>query len=291
MHPEPNALPAPLILFWSPSTTCIGAVGLFSDFPDTTGGLIEPIYLIFNQSIQTGVFPDQLKIARILPLFKKTDKTIVSNYRPISLLNSISKLFEAIMADRLTSFFNKFNLFYKFQFDFRKNHSTKFALLSSLDDIFESLANRRHVAAIFFDNSKAFDTIDRSILLSKLYHYGIRGNILNWFQSYLSFRSQFVELNGVKSPLCDINYGVPQGSVLGPLLFLIYVNDIGNIPNLPSQPKIFADDTNLFLNAENLPNLNVISQNATDSLSEWMILNKLTIYREKTVYMLFNTFY
>src|SRR6267154_2615212 len=158
---------------------------------------LEPIFLIFNLSLRLGVFPDHLKIAKILPLFKKTDKLLVTNYRPISLLNSMSKLFEAIMADRLTSFFNKYNLFYKFQFGFRKNHSTKLALLSALDDILDPIANRRHVAAIFFDLSKAFNTIDRGILLDKLYHYGIRGITFKWLQSYLSSRSQYVELNGV----------------------------------------------------------------------------------------------
>ena len=159
-----------------------------------------------------------------------------------------------------------------------------------MDDIYESLGNKRYVAALFFDLFKAFDTIDRKILLDKLYHYGIRVNIFEWFKSYLSLRSQFVELNGVKSSIRNINFGVPQGSVLGPLLFLIYINDIGNIPNLPSQPKFFADDTNLFVNAENISDLNISAQHSIDKLSEWMTLNKLTINQEKTVYMIFSPF-
>src|SRR6267154_4060598 len=145
-----------------------------------------------------------------------------------------------------------------------------------------------NVPALFLDLSKAFDTIDRNVLLVKLYHYGIRGNMFNWFKSYLSLRSQFIELNGVQSPLLNINYGVPQGSVLGPLLFLIYINDIGNIPDLPSLPKIFADDTDLFVSADNLTDLNVSTQSAIDNLSEWLTSNKLTINQEKTVYMLFS---
>ena len=150
------------------------------------------------------------------------------------------------------------------------------------------MGKKQYVAAIFFDLSKAFDSLDRDILLHKLYNYGICGPMHSWLTSYLSNRSQYVILNNAQSTMLSVDYGVPQGSVLGPLLFLIYINDIGNIPNLPAYPKIFADDTNIFINASNLIKLNRDCQDAIDRISDWMLANRLTVNYEKTNYMIFS---
>jgi len=250
--------------------------------------LLLPLQYIYNLSLEHSIFPQQLKIAKILPLHKKGDKFTVSNYRPISLLNTFSKIFESIISDRLSSYLIKYNILYEYQFGFRKNYSTKLALLDSVDDVLKSLSNRNYVAAIFFDLAKAFDSLDRNILLAKLENYGIRGSMYNWFKSYLSNRKQFVSLNDIQSPLSDINYGVPQGSVLGPLLFLIFINDIGKIPNLEAKPKIFADDTNMFIHGKDLPKLTELCQISIDKIFYWLTSNRLSINYDKTYYMLFS---
>ena len=170
----------------------------------------------------------------------------MSNYRPISLLSIFSKIFESIIAARLTNYLNKYNLLYEFQFGFRSSYSTKLAIINSVDDILLNLDKKNYVAGIFIDFAKACDTLDHTILLKKLNNNSIRGHIHNWFCSYLSNRTQYTSVNGTISKPSEIKFGVPQGSVLGPLLFLLYINDIGNIPDLSHKPKLFADDTNIF---------------------------------------------
>jgi len=140
---------------------------------------------------------------------------------------------------------------------------------------------------VFFDLAKAFDTIDRDILLKKMYNYGIRGPMHSWFKSYLACRRQYVILNGTSSQMLNINYGVPQGSVLGPLLFLLYINDIGSIPDMETKPKIFADDTNIFNHSSNLSDLNIVCQKSIEKISDWVFANRLSINYDKTHYMLF----
>ena len=250
-----------------------------------------PLSYIFNLSINTGEFPSKLKEAKTVPIFKKGDSMLASNYRPISLLSIFSKIFETIVSSRLTSFLTKYNILYEHQYGFRSNHSTTLAVLDSVDEILTNLDKKHYVVGVFFDLSKAFDSLEHSILLDKLYNYGIRGIMLNWFSSYLADRSQYVCVNETSSPLKPINFGVPQGSVLGPLLFLLFINDIGNIPDIDGRPKLFADDTNLFISSSSLSTLEIKTQNSINAVSNWMLANRLTLNSDKTYYMLFSPFH
>ena len=250
--------------------------------------LVPALCYIFNLSLTSGIFPSALKIAKVIPIYKKGSHSELGNYRPISLLKIFSKVFEHIVAARVSSFFVKYNLFYDYQFGFRSKHSTNLALLNTVDDILSSLDKNNYVAGIFLDLSKAFDSIPHTILLKKLSHYGIRGQMLNWFKSYLTNRSQYTCVNGYNSTCMNIEYGVPQGSVLGPLLFLIFINDIGFLTNLNYKPKLFADDTNIFVNSPTLPDLQMKCQNSIDIISKWIVANRLTINLDKTCYMIFS---
>ena len=208
--------------------------------------ICHPLKEIINLSFSTGIFPTQLKLAKVIPTFKdKGDHILVSNYRHISLLSNVNKIFERIVHKRLYSFLNKYNCIYEFQFGFRAQHSTNHALLSLTEKIRETLDSKggKFACGVFIDLQKAFDAVDHSILLKNLEHYGIRGLANQWFKSYLPGRTQF---NRYASETRDMKYGVPQESVLGPLLFLIYINDLHNAIKF-STVYHFADDTNLLV--------------------------------------------
>ena len=194
-------------------------------------------------SIKEGVFPSFCKEADVCPIHKKSEKTKCENYRPISLLSNISKIFERVMYDRLDNFLTSLEIIYKFQFGFRKTYSTNHALLSIVEQIRNALDKKMFSCGVFIDLEKAFDTVNHHILLSKLHHYGIRGVANKWFSSHLSNRYQKVSLNGESSTTLPVSCGVPQGSILGPLLFLIYINDMNTAMQF-STVYHFADDTN-----------------------------------------------
>jgi len=248
--------------------------------------LLDPLVTIFNQSLSKGIVPDKLKIANVIPVFKKGDIKQMSNYRPISLLSVFNKILEKVVYDRLINFFNKFDVINKNQFGFRKAHSTSLALIETIDLIYESLDNQESVIGIYVDLQKAFDTVNHQILLKKLYNYGIRGPLLQWLKNYLSDRLQYTVINSIKSNCHSISCGVPQGSTLGPLLFLVYVNDIVNSdPN--AKIKLFADDTNLFIHDQNIVKLIENANNAMVGLNDWLLANKLSLNIDKTCYSLF----
>ena len=248
--------------------------------------LIKPLKHVLNLSLKEGVFPKELKIAKVIPLHKGNETNLVSNYRPISLLPIFSKFYEKVMYDRLINFMDFHKLLYELQFGFRKDHSTCAALIMLMDKITHELEQGNYVLGVFLDYSKAFDCINHSILLQKLHHYGIRGSALEWFKSYLAGRKQFVHFNNTKSNHRDVTCGVPQGSILGPVLFLIYINDIVNVSNILF-PILFADDSNVFYAGKDPNEMINIMNTELEKLSIWLKANKLSLNVKKTHYMFF----
>ena len=211
---------------------------------------------------------------------------LFNNYRPISLLPYFSKLFERLMYNRLIIFIEKHKLLYQYQFGFRRNHSTFMALVILLENITTALDNTEFAICILIYFRKAFDTVEHSILLDKLYHYGIRGNALQWFNSYLANRYQYVKYNNTPSDMTKMTCGVPQGSILGPLLFLLYINDIASVSNIISS-ILFADYTTLFCSSKHLQELTAIVNNELGNIMQWLNANKLSVNIDKTNSMLF----
>ena len=242
--------------------------------------VIAPILtLSINQSLCTGIVPKSLKIAKVIPLFKKDDAHIFDNYRPISLLPAMSKVFEKIVFIQVYDYFEKNKLLYASQYGFRSLHSTELAALEMSDIISRKMDRGEIPLSIFLDLSKAFDTLDHTILLKKLKYYGFNGVTLSWFKNYLSDRTQFIDFDGTQSSMLHLNTGVPQGSILGPLLFIIYMNDISAASNV-FVGVLYADDSNLVSSLcsfdvplrSNFDN-NLLSNNITEEFSkvhEWL---------------------
>jgi hypothetical protein len=246
--------------------------------------------ILFNHCFIHVCFPDILKIAKVIPLPKITSKSIldIKDYRPISMLSPFTKLLEKIIYVRLYSFFHDCHLFSNYQFGFVKGKGIQDAAINLLYDVNEAFNNKLYTLAVFLDFSKAFDLVSHSILLKKLERYGIRGETLQFLRSYFSNRKQYVSINGTDSNVKRIVSGVPQGSSLGPLFFLIYTNDIVNAI-ITSNKVLYADDTTIYFSGNSIADIENVINKELHNIYLWSCENELLLNSSKTKCMLFTT--
>ena len=221
---------------------------------------------ILNQSLETGELPQDWTKANISPIYKKDNRADPGNYRPVSLTSICCKLLEHILHSQIMQHLENHHILMDRQHGFRGRRSCESQLVLTLDDFARSIDNRKQTDVIILDFSKAFDTVPHQRLLLKLHHYGIRGNTLRWIKNFLCCRKQRVVLDGKSSDWVEVTSGVPQGTVLGPLLFLLYINDLPE--SVKSQVRLFADDCLLYRDINNQED-NKILQDDLDALSRW----------------------
>ena len=252
------------------------------------GELCEPLKYLFNLSIVKRIFPDDLKIAKVTPIYKAGNSSNVSNYRQIPVLPCFSKMLERIMYNCLQKYLKDQNILYDKQFGFQTGHSTDHTIALLVDQIYEAFEKNEYTLGVFIDLSKAFDTVDHSILLRKLELYGITGRNYAWIKSYLSNRLQYIQVDeNCRTEYCVVKCGVPQGSILGPLVFLLYVNDLKDAFSV-LDPTMFVDDTNLFYTHSYIQKLFSMMNEELASINQWFTSNKLSLDGKKTKYSCFH---
>lgn len=239
----------------------------------------EPLQILIEASMETGTFPTSLKTAKVIPIFKKGDRESIENYRPVSVLSAFSKVFERVLYNRISNFLKKYKLLNENQHGFRSGRSTETASVELVDFIQRELDAGRSVVGIFFDLSRAFDTLNLDFVKMKLSNLGIRGNALSIVMSFLRERRLLVNVNGYESDLHDVNIGAAQGSILAPLIFLLFVNDL----SLPGITIKFADDTSVGIAADNEEALIEQIHQVCDSMKQWCTSNRLILNQYKTV--------
>ena len=252
----------------------------------TAPSLAIPLSHIINLSFQSGLVPLNMKIAKVSPFYKSDNPHLFKNYRPISILPSVSKILERAVYNRLLKYLNINKILSSSQFGFRQNLSTEMAITEFQDRLTQQLISGKWGLGVFLDLSKAFDTLNHTILLDKLQHIGIRGIAHNWFNSYLTNRYQSVKLDKYTSSHKLLQTGVPQGSILGPLLFLVYINDLPSIVNCDA--ILFADDTNLLFYDHNLDSLIRNTNQQLATISKWFQINRLSLNIQKTKFTIFH---
>jgi len=245
-----------------------------------------PLEYLCNLILKTGKFPELLKIGKVIPIHKGKDTEDPNNYRPITLLNGINKIIEKIIYNRIYTFLEKKSVFHNYQFGFRNNHSTTLALINTIEAIRQSMENRDFTLGIFLDLTKAFDLVNHEILKHKLYRYGIRGPAATLIKSYLENRKQYVQIGQYKSKLKDVKMGVPQGSVLAPLFFLVYINDLKE--STKEKLHMYADDTSIFISGKDPQKLQEDANQCLEHIMSWFDANNLIINETKTNYIVFS---
>ena len=245
----------------------------------------DSLTLILNQCMTLSCFPDEWKTAKVVPLYKNGQRNIPGNYRPISVLPMISKIMERILYNQLYSYLTKFELLSDSQYGFRKFHSTASALLDCTNDWYINLDRNMFNLVVLIDLKKAFDTVDHQILLRKLELYGIKGQALSLLKSYLTNRNKKCQIQNSFSSERLITCGVPQGSILGPLFFLLYINDLPRCLN-KTKPRMFADDTNLTASGDSVRIVQAAVNSDLENLRKWLIASKLSLNVAKTEFML-----
>ena len=249
------------------------------------GPLIKPLMYIFNLSLAKGIFPDDLKIARVTPVFKAGNENEVGNYRPISILPCFSKILERIMYNRLFKYLTTNEILYKKLFGFQEGHSTEHAIMQLIDNINNSFEKNHFTLGVFIDLSKAFDTVDHYILITILKQYGIQGNNIRWFESCLSSRKKHIAYNNKSTSFKGITCGVPQGSILGALLFLIYMNDLPNVSNMLDPSCLLMT---LFFSNNNIKTLFATINHELEKISLGFVANRLLLNVINTFYFIKN---
>ena len=253
----------------------------------------QPLSIVINASLTEGTFPNIMKLAEVVPLYKGKARKLETNYRPISLLTMMSKVMEKVVYKRVYDFLTSTGQICETQYGFRSKHSCDHAVAQMIGTILKNLENKKFTISVMLDLSKAFDTIEHSIMLQKLALYGVRGSCLDWFKSYLENRQMCVKCRvtstqeEVLSDNYTVNYGTPQGSCLGPLIFLIFVNDMQlHLSDVESVQ--FADDTTILFGHRNINYLKYCVERELEVLSDWFRANKLTLNVDKSVFMVFN---
>uniref|UniRef100_A0A8C5NFT0 Reverse transcriptase domain-containing protein n=1 Tax=Gouania willdenowi TaxID=441366 RepID=A0A8C5NFT0_GOUWI len=251
-----------------------------------TAEITPPLTYISNLSFKNGVFPEKMKIAKIRPIYKGGEKCNFTNYRPISILPQLSKILEKLFMNRLDKFIEDNNILHEGQYGFRKGRSTAMAIIDITENIREALEKKLFVFGIFLDLKKAFDTINHDILEEKLQNYGIKRNALKWIKSYMTNRRQYVDFEEHTSKCQTIQCGVPQGSILGPKLFILYINDIFKVTNC-LKLTLFADDTTILCSGKDINTLIESTNEELLKIQTWLDVNKLALNVSKTKFINF----
>ena len=252
--------------------------------------IAETLAFIFNVCIERAIWPEILKQAVIVPMHKGNDKHKPANYRPISLISNIAKIFEKIVYKRIYEFVQENNIIDQNQHGFVKNKGTKDALRYLTNIIYNKLDKSEPLIITFLDLAKAFDTVNHKILLDKLYNYGVRGKAHDLLKNYLTDRQQTVRLQNFMSDTREITVGVPQGTILGPLLFILYVNDL--LVNMPRGATLsYADDTAIIAAGKTWSETQSETNKLLEGVNKWLVLNKLSLNLNKTVFMTFGNYY
>ena len=257
---------------------------------DAASVIAKPLAFVINLSLETGSVPAEWKVAKVIPQFKSGSSAEIDNYRPISILSILSKILEKMVYKQLIFYLESNRLLSDYQFGFRSNRSTELAVTYFNNLVRKEADCGKATGAVFIDLSKAFDTVSHSVLLNKLSLYGIQDTELQWFMDFLFLRKQKVQYNGVLSEPSPVFTGVPQGSILGPLLFLIHFNDVHK-PLQLSRIITYADDTVIFTSASDFDAIQSSLSEDINRLSSWFRENELIINlkKGKTEVMLFGT--